>query len=93
VQLLDPEQEMQPFANLKPGDFFSRMAFFTGSPHRTSAIAKTDCEIATLPREAFEDLLETSPELNVATQRLVQGEEIAHYLQQRHYLTLDEVQN
>jgi CRP-like cAMP-binding protein len=93
VQLLDPEQEMQPFANLKPGDFFSRMAFFTGSPHRTSAIAKTDCEIATLPREAFEDLLETSPELNVATQRLVQGEEIAHYLQQRHYLTLDEVKN
>jgi len=93
VQLLDPEQEMQPFANLKPGDFFSRMAFFTGSPHRTSAIAKTDCEIAILPREAFEDLLETSPELNVATQRLVQGEEIAHYLQQRHYLTLDEVKN
>ena len=93
VQLLDPDREMQPFADLKPGDFFSRMAFFAGTPHGTSAIAKTDCEIATLPREAFEDLLETSPELNRATQHLIQGEEIAHYLQQRHYLTLEEVKN
>ncbi|MEO0828067.1 MAG: cyclic nucleotide-binding domain-containing protein [Cyanobacteria bacterium J06639_16] len=91
VQLLDPKQEMQPCAHLRPGDSFSRMAFFSGAPHGTSAVATTDCEIAMLPREVFEDLLETSPELNEATRRLVQGEEIAQYLQHRHYLTLDEV--
>jgi CRP-like cAMP-binding protein len=91
VQLLDPDDEMRPFAHLKSGDIFSRMAFFSGAPHGTSALATTDCEIAMLPREDFEDLLETSPGLNTATQNLVQGEEIACYLQQRHSLTLDEV--
>ncbi|MDV3349212.1 cyclic nucleotide-binding domain-containing protein [Leptothoe sp. LEGE 181152] len=91
VQLLDPDQDMQPFAQLKRGDIFSRMAFFTGAPHGTVAIATTDCEIASLPRESFEDLLETCPELNEATQHLVQGDEIAQYLLQRHHLTRNEI--
>ncbi|MEM9819405.1 MAG: cyclic nucleotide-binding domain-containing protein, partial [Cyanobacteria bacterium P01_D01_bin.6] len=37
--------------------------------------------------DIFEDLLETSPELNTTTQWLVQGEEVARYLQERHYFT------
>ena len=87
VQLLDPLQDMQPFVTLQPGDSFSRMAFIAGTPHGTSAIAKTDCEVAILPKDIFEDLLETSPELNTTTQWLVQGEEVARYLQERHYFT------
>lgn len=91
VELMDPDRDMQPCAHLKPGDVFSRMAFFTGAPHGTGAIAITDCEIASLPRESFEDLLETCPELNQATQHLVQRDEIAQYLLQRHHLTLNEI--
>lgn len=91
VQLLDPLKDMQPFTILKPGDSFSRMAFFAGTPHGTCAVAATDCEVAILPKEVFEDFLETSPEFNAATQRFVQGKEIAQYLQERHHLSLDEV--
>jgi CRP-like cAMP-binding protein len=91
VQLLDPLKNMQSFATLTPGDSFSRMAFLAGTPHGTSAVAATDCEVAILPKDAFENLLETSPALNQATQHLVQGAEIAQYLQERHHLSLDEV--
>ena len=91
VQLLDPDQDMQPCNHLKSGDVFSRMAFFAGTPHGRGAIATTDCEIASLPRESLEDLLETCPELNEAVQQFVQGDEIAQYLLQRHHLTLTEI--
>ncbi|MGF1460637.1 MAG: cyclic nucleotide-binding domain-containing protein [Leptolyngbyaceae cyanobacterium] len=91
VKLLDPLKNMQPFATLRPGDSFSRMAFFAGTPHGTSAVAATDCEVAILPKNIFEDLLETSPELNTATTWIVQGEEVAHYLQERHYFTAEAV--
>ena len=88
---MDPERDMQPFAQLKPGDVFSRMAFFSGAPHGTGEIATADCEIASLPKDAFEDLLETCPELNKATQHFIQDSEIAQYLQQRHNLTRSEI--
>lgn len=93
VQLLDPLRNMEPFATLYPGDSFSRMAFLAGTPHGTSAVAATDCAVAILPKDVFEDLLETSPELNTATQWMVQGEEVAHYLQERHYFTPIEVKS
>lgn len=93
VQLLDPSREMQVFATLKPGDSFSRMAFFCGTPHGTSAVAGSDCEVLILPKEAFEDLLEISPELNRATQQVVQGAEVAQYLQERHHLSQEEVKD
>ncbi|NEQ44078.1 MAG: cyclic nucleotide-binding domain-containing protein [Leptolyngbya sp. SIOISBB] len=93
VQLLDPLQDMQPFTTLQPGDSFSRMAFFAGTPHGTSAVATTDCEVAIVPKDIFEDLLETSPELNTATQWMVQSEEVARYLQERHYFTPAAIQS
>jgi len=98
VQLLDPNREdpnreMQPFITLQSGDSFSRMAFFTGTPHGTITQTTTACEVAILPRSVFEDLLETSPELNTATQWMIQGEEVAHYLQERHHFTQTEVQD
>lgn len=93
VQLLDPLQDMQPFTTLQSGDSFSRMAFFAGTPHGTSAVATTDCEVAIVPKDIFEDLLETSPELNTATQWMVQSEEVARYLQERHYFSPAAIQS
>lgn len=89
--LLDPLADLQPLATLGANDTFGRMAFFTGCSHQTAAVTSADTQLAVLPRPDFERLLQTSPQLVEATQGLIQGQEVADYLQQRHGLTLPQV--
>jgi CRP-like cAMP-binding protein len=84
VELLDPRQNMRPFRVLRKNDAFGRMAFFTGAPHQTVAVAKTDIRVWVLTRQAFDRCLSSSPKLADALQLFLRDEEILHYLQERH---------
>lgn len=93
VDLLDPQADSTPFLNLSTNDVFGKLAFLTGTPHQTVAVTTEDTKLEILHRSDFEDLLEISPDLLQTTERLLQGEEIADYLQKRHGLSLSEVKD
>jgi len=48
---------------MEPGDIFGEIALMDGLPRTASADAVEDCELMSLDREAFEDLLEREPRL------------------------------
>ncbi len=93
VELLDPQAELRPFTLLKVNDTFGQLAFITGSPHQMLAVTTRETQLDILPRPDFEQLLQTSPRLIQATEQLLQSENIANYLQQRHHLTLSQVKD
>ena len=93
VELLDPQAELRPCALLKVNDTFGKLAFLTGSPHQMVAVTTRETQLDILPRPDFEQLLQTSPRLAQATEQLLQSEEVASYLQQRHQLTLSQVRD
>ncbi len=92
VDLLDPQAGLTPLRHLTTNDVFSKLAFFTGSPHQTVAVAIADTQLAVLSRSDFEELLETSPYLVDATEQFIQSKEVADYLQQYQGLTEAEVE-
>lgn len=89
VDLRDPERSMQPIHCLGEGDAFGRMAFFTGAPHATEAVTRSDTAIWILPRQAFYDLLKSSSSLASAVQSFLQRQEMMIYLTERHHLEPD----
>lgn len=50
-------------ANPKEGDFFGEMSLLLNATHSKTAKAVADCEILVLPKEAFESVLESNPDL------------------------------
>jgi CRP-like cAMP-binding protein len=92
VDLLDPPTNSTPLMSLNANDSFDQGAFLTGCPLQSLATATQDCELEILPRAAFEQLLETSPELLEITAQALQQKEIKDYLQQRHGFSLSQVQ-
>ena len=50
-------------ATLEPGSVFGEMSFFDGASHSASVKAKTDASFYWLPREAFDRLELTNPQL------------------------------
>ena len=88
VELLDPQAELTSLKTLSANEIFGQYSFLTGSPHRTLAVAKEDCQLEILPRCDFEQLLETSPELLERTEQTLQQETIRDYLHQRQGLSL-----
>ncbi|MDJ0618266.1 MAG: cyclic nucleotide-binding domain-containing protein [Calothrix sp. MO_192.B10] len=93
VQLLDPQVDFQPYMILGANKIFGRLAFLTGTPHQMVALTTADTKLDIVPRPDFDKLLQTSPQLIETTQRLLQQEEVASYLQQRHGLTLPQVKD
>jgi CRP-like cAMP-binding protein len=90
VELLDPKAGMQPFQRLQQNDAFGRMAFFTGAPHATVAVATADTHVWVLPRQDFINLLKESPNLAEALQIFLSSQEVGTYLAERQGLTADE---
>ena len=48
---------------MHPGDIFGELGLLTRQPRSTSAIARVDCELLTLQRQAFLGVLEVEPGL------------------------------
>ncbi len=83
VDLLDPESDMKSFSNLEKNDVFSRMAFFTGCPHATVAVATTNASIWLIPKRSFETLIQHTPQLAEKLRILLKGDEVDNYLIER----------
>ena len=83
IDLLDPKEDMRPFSNLEKNDVFARMAFFTGCPHATVAVATTNASIWLIPKKNFEILIQHTPHLAEKLLKLLKGDEIAEYLIER----------
>ena len=83
VDLLDPEKDMSPILNLKKNDVFSRMAFFTGCPHATVAVATTNTSIWLIPKKSLEILIRYTPHLAEKLRILLKGGEVTKYLIER----------
>lgn len=93
VALLDPQDNSRSFMTLEKNESFGQFAFLTGSPHQTVAVVKEDCRLEILPRPDFEDLLEVSSELLERTEQTLQQEKLKVYLQERHGLSLEQIQD
>ena len=83
IDLLDPKKDMSPFSNLEKNDVFARMAFFTGCPHATVAVATTNTSIWLIPRKNFEILIQHTPHLAEKLRELLKGGEVSKYLIER----------
>ncbi|ERN42828.1 cyclic nucleotide-binding domain protein [Rubidibacter lacunae KORDI 51-2] len=91
VTLHAPGSKAQLPTRLSANDTFGMMAFLTGCPHQTVAIATTALKLNILPRSDFESLLQSSPSLVRNTASFLQSEAVAEYLQKRHGLGLARV--
>jgi CRP-like cAMP-binding protein len=83
IDLLDPKEDMRPFSNLGKNDVFGRMAFFTGCPHATAAVATTNASIWLIPKKNFERLIQHTPHFAERLRELLRGDEVAKYLIER----------
>jgi CRP-like cAMP-binding protein len=92
IDLLDPQAGLAPFKHLVTNDIFGKLAFFTGSPHQRVAVVVEDTQLAVLSRSDFEELLEISPYLLEITEKMIQTEEIADYLQKYQRLDQNQIQ-
>jgi signal transduction histidine kinase len=66
-----------------PGDVVGEMALLSQSPRNATVLAKTDCEVLRIPKEAFEKLLASSTTASLAVlhwvmARLTQNESLLH---------------
>ena len=92
IDLLDPQTGFNPFKHLVTNDIFGKLAFFTGSPHQSVAVVVEDTQLAVLSRSDFEELLEISPYVVEITEKMIQSQEIADYLQKYQGLDKNQVQ-
>ena len=92
IDLLDPQAGLTPFKHLVTNDIFCKLAFFTGSPHQRVAVVVEDTQLAVLSRLDFEELLEIYPYLLEITEKMIQTEEIADYLQKYQRLDQNQIQ-
>ncbi|MBO9999922.1 MAG: cyclic nucleotide-binding domain-containing protein [Cyanobacteria bacterium SID2] len=88
VELRDPQAGFHPLACLSSNDTFGKMSFLTGCPHQTIAVATEDTKLEILTRSDFESMLQISERLAQNMASFLQGEDVTHYLQHRHGLSL-----
>ena len=56
---------------LGPGDFLGEIALLDGGPRTATATAVTDSRLLSLEHQAFDDLLDSSPEIRAAVMEAV----------------------
>jgi CRP-like cAMP-binding protein len=60
------ERGGQTINTLGPGDFLGEIALIDGGPRTATATAVTDSRLLSLEHQAFDDLLDASPEIRTA---------------------------
>ncbi len=90
VDLLDPKDGMRSFSHLEKKDVFARMAFFTGRPHATVAVATTNASIWLIPKKNFETLIQHTHQLAEKLRNVLKGDEVAKYLIERQEMSLED---
>ena len=90
VALVDPRNEMKPAEKLLDGDAIGELACIIGARHTVSAVATMDTRVWVLRKRDFEKLLRESPLLEQKVRELVQAENVAGYLKERHEFNADD---
>jgi len=63
IVLESPDGREMVINEMQAGDIFGELGLLTRQPRSTSAIARIDCELLALPRQAFLGILEAEPGL------------------------------
>ena len=63
VRITEGPQAQDDIAQIGPGDYFGELSLLRNSQHTKTAQAIEDSEIMVLPKQSFEALLRTDPEL------------------------------
>jgi hypothetical protein len=71
LSIVQPESRLEPYSGIfwrtteemKTGDWFGEASLLTGAPRRATVVAETPCELAEIPKEAFENVLRDDPHL------------------------------
>jgi len=90
VDLLDPFHENRTMLTMKRGDAFGFMACFTRSPHATTAMAASECQVMRVPLEAIEDLLRASWEFEERFSAFLESQRVETYLVERQKLSIEQ---
>ena len=61
IVLGSPDGREMVINEMRRGDIFGEVGVLTSQPRSTSAVARTECELLALPRQAFLGILETEP--------------------------------
>ena len=69
LSIVQAESRTEPYsgiywrttAELKAGHWFGEASLLTGAPRRATVVAVTPCELAEIPKEAFESVLRSDP--------------------------------
>ena len=64
VRITDGPGTSDDIAQIGPGDYFGELSLLRNSKHTKTAQAIEDSEILVLPKQSFEALLETDPDLD-----------------------------
>ena len=59
-------------AELGSGDYFGELSLLLNTTHSRTATALSDCELLVLPKEAFVELLRTTPKLNAHFEQVLE---------------------
>ena len=73
VRIVDvSDGEEVEIAQVGPGDFFGELSLLLHTTHSKTAAALEDTELMVLPKESFQELLATNPELAAHFRRTVE---------------------
>ncbi|MFO7803595.1 MAG: cyclic nucleotide-binding domain-containing protein [Desulfovermiculus sp.] len=91
VELCDPKSGGQVFRQLGKHAVFGRMSFITGLHRASEAYTVSAARLLVIPREAFMDLLDSSPELREVLAERLKSEAVSTYLQNNKGLSSEQV--
>jgi len=91
VELTDPARGGQVFERLGRHDTFGRMSFISGLPRATEAHTASDAKLLVIPRQPFMELMADSDELRAVMRGLLEEDELARYLAERHGLAPERI--
>jgi CRP-like cAMP-binding protein len=87
VEIFRPKKDPKWSQKLGINQAFGRLAFVTGAPHASGAVATADTTVLMVPRNAFNALLLNSPTLRQVLHRWLRSPELYAYLQAGHNMT------
>ena len=90
VALVDPRNDLKPPEKLHDGESIGTLSFVTGARHTDSAVVTMDTGVWVLRKRDFEQLLRESPLLEEQVRRVIQTENVAGYLKERHEFNADD---
>jgi CRP-like cAMP-binding protein len=72
VRIVEPEDQ-HVVATIGQGDYFGELSLMLDTKHSKTAITGTETELMVVPRESFQEILQTRPELEAFFRRQMES--------------------